>query len=500
MAEYKAEAANTELQDPTVELPTTETNYRQASPVAVNRHLPMSPEGPNGEADNQQEESGMPGPALSEESGPTTAPTYANESGSSRSTPNENGAFPSQQKQIDQGYESGRPFVSAGGADREPTINGYHQPSTTGFPPPGTVPTSFNALPSLQEHLLHLSATKEGVDIIIQINAANAQPFVAYSHSIILFRSLRLRRLVTRQQQANNNYGSNVIALYPARYVMPHAFEAALRFLYSDTVLGKDFFVQPHPGADLQTVRVHNLDYLLSYWVAGVELGLEPVSICAERLLSSYLDWDILEITYKYAMEIATSPVIPHGKNLTGSDYLVASSSIVKLILQFLANHIDIKNFKLDRISNTSVIPSRLPQLDDGRSRHNPALAAMVFGSMPTSADMSPSSPQSEILPTASTFKDTVASIILLNVDFENLNAFGNFIQAPTIRDAATTKMMVDVVNEREARRQKIHSSRVPNKERMSNSVAWEAIGKRESISETNVLSQDRVGFLAPSK
>ncbi|EXJ58414.1 hypothetical protein A1O7_05839 [Cladophialophora yegresii CBS 114405] len=500
-----AEAANSHTADPSVQISVAESDGEQGNSVDIDGHFPESTNSPVGDA-GDGEPTVSSSPKLSEQTNePRSTQLYVNGNSPSDSTPTDNEAPPLQQEQpkheeqLNHTYDSGRADSTAE-AVREPGMNGYHQAATSSFVPPATASRSFNALPSLQEHLLLLNATKEGVDIVIQINPSNAQPFVSYAHSVILFRSLRLRRLVSRQQQANHNYGSNVVTLYPARYVMPHAFEAALRFLYSDTVLGKDFFVQPHPGADYQSIRVHNLDYLLSYWVSGIELGLEPVSICAERLLNTYLDWDILEITYKYAMELASSPSPSHGKNMTGSDYIVTSSSIVKQVLQFLANHIDIKNFKLVTAMNHTLVPSRLPQVEDGRPKHNPALASMVFGSMPSSADMSPSSPQSEILPTGSNFKDTVTSNILLNVDFENLFAFNNFIQAPTIRDAATTKLMVDVVNERELRRQRIHDSHVPNKERMANSAAWEPVGIKELILETNVLHRDRVGFLVSSK
>jgi hypothetical protein len=59
---------------------------------------------------------------------------------------------------------------------------------------------------------------------------------------------------------------------------------------------------------------------------------------------------------------------------------------------------------------------------------------------------------------------------------------------------------MVDVVNEREIRRQKIHGSRYPNKERMANAAKWEPVGIKESILENNVLHRDRVGFLVSTK
>ncbi|KAJ9609488.1 hypothetical protein H2200_005815 [Cladophialophora chaetospira] len=479
-----------------IQLPAEVASAERENDITGEEHTPELASSPFGDGDSEQQMPTQSTHQQSEQTDPTT-PVYANGIGSPHFTPTEHGAFESQHEQVTQGYDY-TPNVATGEESHAPTVNGYQPPLTTSLGlSSAAVPRPFNALPSLAEHLLLLNATKEGVDIIIQVNASKTQPFASYAHSIVLLRSLRLRRLVTRQQQSSNNYAGNVVTLYPARYVMPHAFEAALRYLYSDTVLGKDFFVQPHSGSDYQTVRVHNLDYLLSYWVSGIELGLEPVSICAERLLNNYLDWDILEITYKYAMELADSPNMANGKNMTGSDYLVASSTIVKQILQFLALHIDISTFKLDTTTAHNLIPSRLPQIDDGRPKHNPALAAMVFGSMPSSADMSPSSPQSEILSTQSTFKDTVASNILLNVDFENLFAFNNFIQAPTIRDAATTKLMTDLVNEREIRRQKVHSSRVSNKDRMAYSAAWEAVGIKESILETNVLHRDRVGFLA---
>ncbi|KIW81243.1 hypothetical protein Z517_04268 [Fonsecaea pedrosoi CBS 271.37] len=486
---------------PNEELSATDTEDGHEVIALANGKLPDSPGRPAEESGNSQLELDGPGPVYSEEAEPTAASIHVNGTGSSEPAVAESGVFTAQPEETNSGHQNAPSPLAFRDGIRDPAVNGYHGSSITSYAPPANVPRTFNALPSLQEHLLLLNATKEGVDILLQVNPVNAQPFVSYCHSVLLFRSLRLRRLVTRQQQANNNYPSNVISLYPARPIMAHAFEAALRFFYSDTVLGKDFFVQPHLGADFQAVRVHNLEYLLSYWVSGIELGLEPVSICAERLLANYLDWDILEITYRAAVELANSPMPSHGKNMTGSDYLIASSAIIKLILQFLATHIDIKNFKLDTNSTAgTIIPSRLPQLDDGRPKHNPALASMVFGSMPSSADMSPSSPQSEILPPATNFRDTVASNILLNVDFENLNIFNNLIQAPTIRDAATTKLMADIVSEREARRQKMYVSRISNRERMANSTAWESVGLKESITEGNVLTRERVGFLISSK
>jgi hypothetical protein len=429
---------------------------------------------------------------------PSSHDTANGASPSTSTTAAENDA-PHSEKGHEEHLSKQGPQLSRPGSVPESSLNnGYHPPipMPVGHSVSAPPPRSFNSVVPLHEHLLQLAATKEGADWAIQVNLAGAQPFLIYAHSMMLFRSMRLRRLMGRPQNAN--YAGNMINLYPPRYVLPHAFEAALRFLYSDTVLANDFFVQPHAGPDSHAARLHNLDYILSYWVASIELGLEPVAVCAERLLSTYLDWDVLEITYKHAMDLANSPMSVVGKNMTGSDYLVASNSVVRLILQFLAARLDMKNFQLDTDSATTLFPPRLPSLDEGRPKPNPALATMVFGSMPSSAGLSPSSSQSEMLPTASTFRDTVASTILLNVDFDNLILFNNLAHARRASDAG--QLMAHVVSEREARRLKILASPVvSNKDRMANSTAWEPVGMKESLTGST-LSRERVGFLLSSK
>jgi len=409
--------------------------------------------------------------------------------------PRENGTFtPEEEGQNYEDDQATQDSVSA--ANPEENTNGFHEPTTAPSSQFDSFqqPRVFNGLVPLQDHLLQLANTKEGVDWAIQVNPPGAQPYIIYAHSIMMLRSGRLRRLM--QRQSSTSYAGNSINLYPARYVLPHAFEAALRFLYSDTVLSH--LVQPHPGPDFHAARIQNLDYILSYWVAGIELGIEQVSACAERLLSNYLDWDILEITYKHAMELANAPVVSSNKNTTGSDYVVASNAMIRSILHFLATRMDISKFKIDTNSTPIHFASRLPQPDSGRPKHNPALASMVFGSMPSSADMSPTSPQSEILPTASTFRDTVASNILVNVDFEHLYCFNSILQTRDISEAS--QLMANVVSEREARRQKVLDLRsVSNKARMVNATLWEPVGWKEDW-DGGVLQRERVGFLLPSK
>ncbi|KIW19511.1 hypothetical protein PV08_00083 [Exophiala spinifera] len=422
---------------------------------------------------------------------PTGAAT-ANGNGAS-SSPQENGHMTPEETQP---YGADQPEqVYGSNAKSQPEVNGVYDPIARKSSIPESVqqPRVSPGLIPLQDYLLQVSHTKEGVDWAIQVNPPGVQPYLLYAHSLLMLRSDRLRRLM--QREPSSAYGGNIIHLYPARNAVPHAFDAALRFLYSDTVLSH--LIQPHPGPDFHAARLQNLDYILSYWVAGIELGIDQVSACAERLLFNYVDWDILEVTYKHAIDLANSPVVSSRKNTTGSDYVVVSNAVIRPILHFLAARMDVSKFKIDLTGAPVHFPTRFPTVDGGRLKHKPALASMVFGSMPSSADMSPTSPQSEIVPATATFRDTVATNILLNIDFEHLFYFNSILQRSNI--AGASQLMSSIITEREVRRQKVRNSRaVANKDRMANSTAWEVVGwKEEWDTETNLPKRERVGFLS---
>lgn len=375
-------------------------------------------------------------------------------------------------------------------------VNGHGRSYTDDPAPPRTpsVPESLGHWQTINDYFLNLAVTKELADWAIQIYAPGTgnDAFAVYGHSVILGRSHRLRRLMARSQ----SYGNSVISLYPPQRIQPHAFDSALRFLYSDSLLTKDYFNQQPSSHEREAVRQYHLDYILSYWISGVELGLDLVTAHSEALLSDYLDWDLLESVYKSAIAMARSDISSHGKYMTGSDYFNLSSTLLRLVVQFLASRLNVVNFKLDSGYSSSTIASRLPSTEDGRPRTNPVLASMVFGSMPSSSIASDSSPTMESVSAASAFQDAVASAILLNLDFEDLSRFNHLLQARGM--AANTRIMTEVVREREARRQKIFNAvTIPNRDRMAASAKWDIVGREESFVD-GVLSEKRVGFLLP--
>ena len=367
--------------------------------------------------------------------------------------------------------------------------NGSNLSGLSGVPSP-------SPLSPISQHLLQLSSTKEWADWVLTINPVSAPTFASYAHGLVLIRSERLRAFMDRAHNAN--YASNVISLSPPLPVVPHAFEAALRFLYSDTVLSKDSLYPNSQGQVLGPVRSNLLTYIISYWVCGIELGLEPVVARSSGLFEDFLDWDVAELAMKEAYELEDSVIQGLPEQNLLSSYADAAVRMQQAVLRFCGKRISPKSYRVQTDVQPTIMRSRLGQLEDSRSRHNPALAAMRFGSMPSSTDLSPSSPQSEILPIATSMENQAGASILLNISFENLEYFAH--QLKQLYGAAGVDVISQVIGEREARRTKAVSNRsVPNKQRMSNSATWDIAGWREYI-DVGQVKRERVGFALPTK
>jgi hypothetical protein len=301
------------------------------------------------------------------------------------------------------------------------------------------------------------------------------------------------------QQERNVNFANNVINLYPPREILPRALEAALRFLYTDNVVSEDFAFPREATFDNGQARANSLNYILSYWVAGIELGIPPVTARALQLLEGFINWDVAELTVKEAEDLTAAALHLADEGGKASEYLGVARVLKHVVLRFLSANLNAGKLRLHTSTAPSCVRSRFGFLEDSRLRHNPALAAMVFGSMPSSSDLSPSSPQSEVLPMTMSIEEQTLSNILLNSDFSELEYFHNRLRQAG-DSPSSVEFMETVVEEREKRRLQIVSSKaVPNKHRIANSAAWDVAAYREYV-EDGTLRRERVGFLLPTK
>lgn len=337
-------------------------------------------------------------------------------------------------------------------------------------------------LPSIQEHLLFLASTKQFFDTVIYVNHPDQsyQPSEHLTHSLFLSRSEDFSKTLS---ELENTSSPKVINLYPARNILPHAFEAALRFYYSDHVLTTQTLISPGVYQDKQA-KAQTFEYVMSYWMAGVELALDPVKARAYEMVQELIDWDNAESVAKEIQDLRAAE-----ETLTNTHHEVEildiANSLSQLLAQLFTTSLDISDFSVHAFAQTAVLPSRFAVLEYPRS-NNPALSSMVFGSIATE----PTSP-----PTPA----SVASIILLNMNFWDLSLIAE--ELVKLHGAPAERMIRQVVEKREEKRDHVTSNRaISNKHRLSNSTAWEAAGWKESVNEHGRLAREKVGFLLPTR
>lgn len=335
---------------------------------------------------------------------------------------------------------------------------------------------------SIQEHLLYLASTKQFFDTILCVNHPDQtyQPSEHLSHSLFLSRSESLIKTLSEADPATH---PKVINLYPARNILPHAFEAALRFFYSDHILTIQTLI-PTNGYQDRQAKEQTFEYIMSYWVAGMELGLLPVKTRAYEMVQELLDWSIAELVAKEIQNLRLAE-----ETLSSSHNKVEvrdiADSLSRLLVHLFVNGLRVEDFTVDGKAQTTTLPTRFAVLEYPRS-NNPALSTMVFGSLASESNPPPT-------PTS------IASAILLNINFWDLQLIAEDMVAH--QNPHGQRVIRQVIEQREEKRDHvIHNRAIPNKYRLSNSAVWETAGWREYINERGQLAQERVGFLLPSK
>ncbi|KPI43380.1 uncharacterized protein AB675_6954 [Cyphellophora attinorum] len=327
---------------------------------------------------------------------------------------------------------------------------------------------------SLADHLLQLSYTKAWADYSIFLNPRHSQPPIV----------------------AQTHHSSARADVFDAHLHYARRFRAALRFLYSDAILTAEALVQPRVSSGSQVDRSAMLLYILSYWVSGLLLGIEHVTNRAAKLLSEVMDWDVVEGLLKQT-EFLTSGSDPEFLD-ADIDWAGLARQWKSLALAFIATSIDPSKTNLDTASVSS-LASRFGSLDETRTKHNPKLRSMVFGSMPATADISPSTTEPALLQTTSFHAPgTAISRILLNVDYGDLAQWHE--QSKAAYGEAGSTLLANVVAEREVRRVKLLNNHpLSSKHRSANSDIWEVVGWKEAVINGR-LTRDFVGFFAPQR
>lgn len=335
-------------------------------------------------------------------------------------------------------------------------------------------------LPSIHEHLLSLASTKQFFDTVIYINHPDTslQPSEHFSHSLFLCRSEIFAKILS---EIDPSIHPKVINLYPSRNILSHAFEAALRFFYSDHVLTTQTLM-PQAAYQTRQAKQYTFEYIMSYWVAGVELGLLPVKSRAHEMVQDLISWDIADAVAKEIHDLRyAEESLQNGQDKF--EVREIANSLSRLLASRLFAQLDLVSIDLSNTAQSLSLPTRFSALEYPRS-NNPALSSMVFGSLSSEQTNAPN-------------PVSIMTSILTNISFLDLSIVVDEIGS--IYGLPGENFVRQVIEIREANRDHVINNRsIPNKQRLSNSSVWEPAGHREYLDEYGRLSRERVGFLLP--
>jgi hypothetical protein len=414
--------------------------------------------------------------------------------------------------------------------------------------------------PTLLTHLTSLLATKEWADWSIEVSSpVTGHDHVGYlAHGMLIARSPTLRQEMRRHLLSHRM--ERVIIISPDRYIQPQAFEAVLRYLYTERLLTKPEVEQTFTIGGQENERLtreYRHDLVLSYWMAGLILGLRLVVRQAVKLLREIMGWDVLELTFHQALKLgectfkttaelsnthsgtpggstadsasAASPVdilrspfspssdfIPTAMSDATSSYrypavnAMMSQKLKSIVYEFISQRLDVSRFEKEEPS-TTILKSYLPETreysNSSSYKSNPALAAIRFGSMPLAEEgITPAKDPSATLRNSG----HATSAILLNLRYVDLYEFCLVLKkAVRVQPTAGSlhEWIQQVIAEREKRRRKVLNSKtVSNQERLSKEHTWNVVGWEEYIEGTDdlivgwELRRKWTGFTLPAR
>lgn len=316
-----------------------------------------------------------------------------------------------------------------------------------------------------------------------------APPVRIPGHNLIFARSPTLKLLMTAQARDSNGDGLTVRTLLletDDRFLRSDGFWMAVQRLYGCPLL--EFgpittlnvqhaaFSGSMPGAPQD-----RFDLALGYAAAGTLLQIPPVVARGAEIAAHLVNWVTVERALDFALDGGLDAQWTLNTQIeqtrSTSTYGPAVNVLIHNALNFIITAFP-AGLELDTTAPEPIRNRRLPFIQENRgSGQNPRLSLIKFGDHPSQDSMRSNS--------ANPIPFTLSKI-LLNLPFHLLKYVLESSRLGNVQGWATTalrtKIMHQVIEEREKRRIKAFSSYVPNVERKANFKDWEAVGWQEEV------------------
>ncbi|KAJ4305389.1 hypothetical protein N0V90_000920 [Kalmusia sp. IMI 367209] len=310
------------------------------------------------------------------------------------------------------------------------------------------------------KHVFNLFGNPEFTDYILHLRSPDVVLLSFPVHAAIVSRSPvifeALRRSAPPAFQTKDPRRLAEI-LTDDRFVTPESLLEAIKILYAAPLLPSEAFVyglHPYDGGHDQGYGFHEarkrMGQAISYAAAGRVLQIPEMLACGLRLTKSLLRWDTLDIVLHFGFSASKTTVQPNG---FGTDSRILETYAVPLldeVVEFIAYNFP-SDFVLYKIAPELRQAPRLPTLVESKqSSHNPRLSKIRFGDAP---------PEDELKPSHVT---QLLSSILLSIPLALLDRlFSHPAAANLIGWSGLVKILRDVIDEREKRRQKVLTNQI---------------------------------------
>lgn len=292
----------------------------------------------------------------------------------------------------------------------------------------------------------------EFADFMLQVRSPEYQYISIPVHGIVVVRSPVIANAVRRSiPPAHRSRDSRrlVDVLTTNPFVASESVQEAVKVLYGAPLLsmqaflyGLGHFSPEMPHAHITKDARKRMDQLLSYIAAGSVLQIPSMQARGVEIAKALLRWDTVEQVLHYGLHAARSTARLNAEAADAHDPFAAE--LLNSAIDFIAYNFP-ADFVLHRLAAELRTDPRLPSLNETRApSHNSRLSKIRFGDAPTDDD-------SQISPVSSTLSSILLSLPLPLIG----RLFNHRATANQIGWTGAAKILHDVVDERENRRQK---------------------------------------------
>ncbi|KAJ4349883.1 uncharacterized protein N0V89_008502 [Didymosphaeria variabile] len=335
------------------------------------------------------------------------------------------------------------------------------------------------------KHIFNQFGNPEFTDYVLHIRSPEAMLWSMPVHAVMVSRSPvifeALRHSTPPPFQTKDTRRSAEV-LIDDRFVTPESLNEAIKVLYAAPLLPAEAFLY-----NLSPYNVgHDQDYAsnearkrmgqaISYAAAGRVLQIPEMQACGLRIAKSLLRWDTLDMVLHFGCSANKTTVQPNG---FGADNRILETYAVPLLddaLEFIAYNFP-SDFALYSIAPELRQSPRLPAVVESKQpSHNPRLSKIRFGDAPPEDELKPS-PVTQLL-----------SSILLSLPLALLDPlFSHPAAANQVGWSGLVRIMREVIEEREKRRQKVLKSLVKSLDSSISRALLENVYREEHVEPTS--------------